>query len=571
MAHRFCILLVLLANITILSRPVYCAETDVTSRVERVTIYQESAEITRRASVSIPEGSNTVIFTGVPSGLNSDSLRVGGKGSAKISISGVEFKNRYLKGELSPQAEELDKKIKNVERELQLLVTNRTRLETQKQLIGNVSLDSRLPAEQEKTLRPRTPQEMGQVLSFINDASAKLDGELHGLAIKIEDATQALNYLKKERALLQTSGKQESVISVKLDAEAAGNIELELTYQVSGASWRPTYNLHVNDAKDGSKFQLETYALVKQSTGEDWSDIELSVSTASAHVGLTRPIPSPKVIDIFNPAPLEQEDNVAAGSVRSLPAMKARSETLLSRSRVAAEVAPAPLMEEITEDTANLDSLGLYVYKVPRKTSIPSSNSQEKIKLGAAAMTGNLLNVAVPALQQYVYREALVKNTTGAPLLPGAINVFANGSFIGKQSIEFTQSEREVRLSVGLSDTLLVTRKEVKRFEEDSGVVRSFRKISVGYDFKIENLLNAPQEIVVLEPSVVSQNEKIKVQIDKVSPAALDLKDPKRIQKDAGILEWRLTSDPKSSSTIHYEAQIEFETGLNVVGLEGIQ
>jgi uncharacterized protein (TIGR02231 family) len=238
---------------------------------------------------------------------------------------------------------------------------------------------------------------------------------------------------------------------------------------------------------------------------------------------------------------------------------------------VAAEVAPAPLMEEITEDTANLDSLGLYVYKVPRKTSIPSSNSQEKIKLGAAAMTGNLLNVAVPALQQYVYREALVKNTTGAPLLPGAINVFANGSFIGKQSIEFTQSEREVRLSVGLSDTLLVTRKEVKRFEEDSGVVRSFRKISVGYDFKIENLLNAPQEIVVLEPSVVSQNEKIKVQIDKVSPAALDLKDPKRIQKDAGILEWRLTSDPKSSSTIHYEAQIEFETGLNVVGLEGIQ
>jgi hypothetical protein len=212
MAHRFCILLVLLANITILSRPVYCAETDVTSRVERVTIYQESAEITRRASVSIPEGSNTVIFTGVPSGLNSDSLRVGGKGSAKISISGVEFKNRYLKGELSPQAEELDKKIKNVERELQLLVTNRTRLETQKQLIGNVSLDSRLPAEQEKTLRPRTPQEMGQVLSFINDASAKLDGELHGLAIKIEDATQALNYLKKERALLQTSGKQESVM-----------------------------------------------------------------------------------------------------------------------------------------------------------------------------------------------------------------------------------------------------------------------------------------------------------------------------------------------------------------------
>jgi uncharacterized protein (TIGR02231 family) len=569
MVYRFRILLVLLVTITLITRPAYCAEIDVTSQVEKVTIYQESAEITRRASVAIPEGSNSVIFTGVPTGLNSDSLRVGGKGSGKISISGVELKTRYLKGELSSQAEELDKKIRNIERDLKLLETNRSRLEAQKEMIGNVSLDSSLPAEHDKMLRPRTPQEMGQLLTFINDASAKLDAELHALTIKVEEGTQTLTQLKNERNLLQTSGKQESVISVKLDAESAGNIELELTYQVSGASWRPTYNLHVNDSKEGSKFQLETYALVKQSTGEDWNDIELSVSTASAHIGLTRPIPSPKVIDVFNPAPLEQESNIAADLVRGAPAMKA--ENFLAKSRALGGVAPAPLSQSITEETANLDSLGLYVYKVPRKCSIPSNNSQEKIKLGAASMSGNLLNVAVPALQQHVYREALVKNTTGAPLLPGTINVFANGSFIGKQSIDFTQPEREVRLSVGLSDTLVVTRKEVKRFEEDSGVVRSFRRITSGYEFKIENLLNATQDIVVLEPAVVSQNEKIKVQISKVSPAALDIKDPKRIQKEEGIFEWRLTSNPKTSSTIQYEAQVEFESGLNVTGLDGIQ
>lgn len=566
MTHVHTYLFVFIGSVTLTFSPAFCADIDVASRVEKVTIYQESAEITRRASVAIPEGSNSIIFTGIPSGLNSDSLRVGGKGSGKINISGVESKTRYLKGELSPQAEELDKRIRTVERELQLLETNRARLEAQKELIKNVSLDSRVPTEQEKALRPRSPQEMAQVLTFISDSSAKLDLELHGLTIKLDEIRQTLSHLKSERSLLQTSGKQESVIAVKLDAEAAGNLELELTYQVQGASWRPTYNLHVNDSKDGSKFQLETYALVKQSTGEDWSDIELSVSTAMAHVGLTRPVPAPKTLDIFNPIPFEKDRSLTEGAAlsRSSPI----SANLLSAQAMKAGGAPATALEDVSEETAQLDQLGLYVYKIPRRCSIPSNNSQEKLKLSASSIQGNIVNVTVPAQQQYVYREAQVKNTTGAPLLPGAINVFSNGSFIGKQSIEFTQSERELNLSVGLSDTLVVTRKEVKRFEEDSGVVRSFRKITTGYEFKIENLLDRPQEIVVLEPSVVSQNEKIKVQMISISPTPLDIKDPKRLQKDAGILEWRVSAAPKSSSTIQYESQVEFESGLTVSGLE---
>ena len=60
-----------------------------------------------------------------------------------------------------------------------------------------------------------------------------------------------------------------------LEASAATRAEVELSYHVPGASWRPLYDL----ALEGERLAVTYLAEVTQQTGEDWPAVELVLST----------------------------------------------------------------------------------------------------------------------------------------------------------------------------------------------------------------------------------------------------------------------------------------------------
>ena len=94
---------------------------------------------------------------------------------------------------------------------------------------------------------------------------------------------------------------------------------------------------------------------------------------------------------------------------------------------------------------------------------------------------------------------------------------------------------------VGISEEVLATRKLVKKFEEDPGIMRSYRKISSRWAIELENLSSSASQIAVLEPDVVSRNEKIKVNRSDEEPRSVAFDDEKRLYKDNGVTEWQPT------------------------------
>ena len=56
---------------------------------------------------------------------------------------------------------------------------------------------------------------------------------------------------------------------------------------MTGAGWTPLYDL---DARDGGKsVTLSTYASVRQSTGEDWRQARLTLTTADPAIHAATP------------------------------------------------------------------------------------------------------------------------------------------------------------------------------------------------------------------------------------------------------------------------------------------
>src|SRR5262249_54422335 len=78
------------------------------------------------------------------------------------------------------------------------------------------------------------------------------------------------------------------VASVEVEAERAGTLTVRLSYFAPGASWRPSYRAGLDPAT--GRVALVSEAVVRQTTGEDWSGVMLHLSTAAPARGVTPPV-----------------------------------------------------------------------------------------------------------------------------------------------------------------------------------------------------------------------------------------------------------------------------------------
>ena len=72
----------------------------------------------------------------------------------------------------------------------------------------------------------------------------------------------------------------------------AHNIALELAYVSNQAKWIPSYDIRAKTSSgEDNKLDLHYFGLIKQKTGEDWTETSLSLSTAKGTAGATLSTP----------------------------------------------------------------------------------------------------------------------------------------------------------------------------------------------------------------------------------------------------------------------------------------
>lgn len=109
-----------------------------------------------------------------------------------------------------------------------------------------------------------------------------------------QELQKQLEVLEKKRTILAAckpvAPELGKVVRVNLRGRAdahAPALRLWLTYQVEGASWAPGYSLRFD--RDYTLATLEMRAMVCQSSGEDWSQVQLRVATAGPEGSLDLP------------------------------------------------------------------------------------------------------------------------------------------------------------------------------------------------------------------------------------------------------------------------------------------
>jgi uncharacterized protein (TIGR02231 family) len=124
-----------------------------------------------------------------------------------------------------------------------------------------------------------------QRLTDVYNKQTESERTIKKLETEIEKLNKQLHALNEKKDL----STSEVIVTVLAKESAASNFTL--SYLVKKAGWYPTYDIRVKDIS--SPIDLQYKANVSQSSGEDWKDIKLFLSTGNPNEDGTRPMVSP--------------------------------------------------------------------------------------------------------------------------------------------------------------------------------------------------------------------------------------------------------------------------------------
>src|SRR5437588_5903949 len=165
------------------------------------------------------------------------------------------------------------------------------------------------------------PQDCADFFSFMSQQALQDAQAAQELEVQLKQVQQEIE--AKERELAQKQGYRDpdrlaAVITVEL--AAAGDLDLELSYLVMGASWHPQYDVRtqMNEEQGEGQVELTYVGVVQQSTGERWENVGLSLSTARPSLAAVLPDLTPWYLNVYTPPmPLAYGAPQAAAAMRA--------------------------------------------------------------------------------------------------------------------------------------------------------------------------------------------------------------------------------------------------------------
>ncbi len=552
------VFVLVLSFVSILSSYSLASELKVDSKITQVTIYPGNALVTRSAEVKLSAGDYKVIFTDIIPNIDENSLKVKGEGAAQVKIMGAQVVKEFLEENPAEKVKQIQDEIQKLADNNKKLTNNQKIIAEEKQYLDSIRFFSGTQIPKDLATKMPTAADLDGTLKFMDSRLRENYDQAIEVEFAIRDNQRKIEVL--QRQLAQVSGpshKLKRSIAVDLEVLKSGSYSLDVSYLVGASSWQPIYDARADFEK--SEVELVFQAIIQQKTGEDWEDAQILLSTARADVGGRMPYIAPWIIQQYEPhRGLSLEKSDAARSIR-----ESGVQYMAYSDKENAGMSPK---EELPDSIAQEKGVAV-VYQLTKKASIKSDGSQHKLPVSSLILKAGFKYSTYPKVAPCAYLGSRVTNAKELQLLAGRVNVFLDGDFVGSSSIDNIGPGEEFDLFLGVDDNVKVKRQLLEKKVDDvllAGIPSPNKKISYKYKITLENYKNKKSSIYLYDAIPVSQNDRIKVKVEKVSlePNKKDWEDRK------GIWRWELGLEPKAKQEIFLTYSVEFPRDMRLENLD---
>ena len=531
-----------------------------------VTVYPDQATVTRRGAVDLPAGDSVLVLPSIPTAVLRDSVTARGRSTGAVAIGSVELRQaRFDRGAVDARRAALEARLREAEEAVTAfdpaLAAQAAQLRLIERLAGGFVTAQRQPtaANEPPPRLSADPAAWRAAWDAVREGTEQASEAMRRLQAERRLAEQRRDAIRAEISALGGPPPGTLEIAVAIRAEQPTRLDLEVAYQLRGARWQPVYEVRLDT--QSSRIALRQEAIVTQQTGEDWSDVALTLSTARPADASGPPRLQPWRIALIDPAEIARRAREQAMRDSGL------ERQVRGGTPPATVAAPAPVAREAEVVSANVQTAGFAVeYVIPGATSVAADGADRQVRIADLSAEATMSALAIPRLAPRAFLRARFAHAAPAPTLPGTASLHLDGVFVGRTALPLLRPGEETTLAFGADDRIRVAYEPQARRRAQEGSLLTGRTSTEAFEavMTLRSFHARPVEVTVEDQVPVSGDADLVVTLQAdPAPTARDVEDR------PGILAWTFALAPGQERRIRLGYTVTAPRDRQVQGLPG--
>lgn len=553
---------------------------NVKSTIEEVTVYKKNARITRKAKVNVPAGKNEIVLKQLSQKILINSIQVKLSNKNITLISAIPRIN-YL------EETTLSKRYVAVSDSLELLARQMKNLEINERIIQSTktTMMDNNPLKSTKN-ENYSVEDVKKLMDFRRKELTLLESELLDITYKKAALYQQQLLLNSQLSYLSNSKqKPTGELVLQVQSSVAVSTDIEVEYVVTNAGWNPLYDLKSEGI--GKPLVLVYKAHVYQSTGIDWEQVKIRLSSSDPSLSHDRPILNPMNLNLTAALSVAQkrqgntyiqyqgsgdvvleQDFIRNNPTRNISSIVATiagvnstdegeainsygsrstsNDTYIDGVRVIGQFGVKSEDMILAEDVF-ANSNNTIDFELELLQDIPSDGEKHIVEISENQLEVNYEYHLVPKMDKGAFLLAKITNYGKYNLLSGTANIFFDGVYLGQSYIDTKVTTDTLLLSLGRDEKISVRREKIKSLKKELGGIV---KETITFEISIRNNKSEAIEITLLDQIPVSKNKELEVKLLESTSASFN--------EIYGSLRWIRNIKPNETIKLMFEYEVKY-------------
>ena len=520
--------------------PAHAADIEAKLVIDQVTVYPQTANITRSGRVTVPAGSHRLIVRGLPDPIDASNLRIYA-GSAAVRLGGVEVQKIVDKDFVSDGERALRKRLLTLQDRRIALQDDIRTAESQLKLIDSLAS---LPIDGNNKTTVEGASIQGTLVT-IGTGSEAARAKIRTANIAIRDLDDEITQARAELAKIATARKTTTEVRATIEANADVTVPVSLEYRVADAGWGWLYEAHLDTQT--KRMSLFRQASIQQGSGEDWANAEVSVTTAKPRQNAG----TPPVRSVFARLQDYEEPSGASGAAEL-------EEVTVTATRKVRGRRADPSGDDVQESplitTEEFATEFVQDFRIPSRVSIAADRQVRVYPVSEETFDTDLVARAVMAVDPTARLEAVFRYTQETPIDAGHLQLYRDGAYVGAASLPLLLPGSDVRVPFGVDERVRIVVRDEQAESGRRGVLGRQVQSEHRRRYEITSYHATALPIEVIDRVPVTKDSGIKVEVlEGATPPTT-----KDFDGKAGVFLWRLPGTPKKTETIRHLYSVRY-------------
>ncbi|MEO6729720.1 MAG: DUF4139 domain-containing protein [Ferruginibacter sp.] len=571
----------------------------VRSNLTAVTVYRFGAEMNHQAKADLIKGNNELIVENISNYLDVSSIQVNCNGN--VTVMGIEFNTDHLQNEIKTPV------IKMLEDSLERINANQEKIKTGINVINDLLAVLKANKEIKGTQTGLSVAELIKLMEYYKTKSFELQNELivlHQKEKNLKELSGKINaqIIEEQKKNTRSSGR----LILQLNCAIAGKYDFAISYITQNAHWTPFYDLRAENIT--SPLKLIYRAKIFQTTGIDWKQVKLSLSTSVPSQSGNAPVFNAWFLSYINPVnyynkslnvqntisefskkevkqlnevavigygtqmkirgnssvtannspiyivngnemPVSEFSKISPNAIKTMDVLKDEASTSMYGSRASNGVIVITLKDGLDDFITVADKELNVTFDIDLPYDVPTNGKAQTAILKEYQVAANYKFYAVPKLDKDVFLLAEIVDWEKLNLLPGEANIIFEGTYIGKSFIDPSSTQDTLNLTIGRDKRVVVKKEKLTDFSSVKFLGTSKKQIFT-YEITVKNNKKDAIDILVKDQYPISQDKDVDVELLETSGAVNN--------EETGVLNWKLKIAPGEVKKLRISYSVKY-------------